>query len=126
METILIDTDIAIDFLRGSAKAKEFVIPLWENNTAFFSLLSVYELFADMKPGEKEATDNFIKACRIEPLTVEITQWAGDFYQTYRKKGITLTTINCLISSTAKLNNHKIATRNLKHYPDKSLLFKIN
>jgi hypothetical protein len=123
MQTVLIDTDIAIDFLRGLPAAKALIMPLWENNAAFLSLLSVYELYAGMHPKEKEATHDFIHACRIESLTLEITQQASAGYQYYRKKGITLTTVDCLIWATAKINYHKIATRNIRHYPDTDALF---
>ncbi|TAK78473.1 MAG: type II toxin-antitoxin system VapC family toxin [Gammaproteobacteria bacterium] len=122
MQTVMIDTDIAIDFLRGVAEAKDLIIPLWERGAAFLSLLTVYELYAGMQPKEQEVTDYFMRACRIESLTVEITKRASENYQHYRKQGITLTTIDCLIWATAKVNKHKIATRNLRHYPDKSIL----
>lgn len=124
MQTVMIDTDIAIDFLRGSTKARELIVPLWQSDTAYLSLLSVYELYAGMQPKEKEITENFIRACRIEPLTLNITQQASECYQSYRKQGITLTAIDCLIWATAKTNHHKLATRNIKHYPDKNILLK--
>jgi len=124
MKTVLIDTDIAIDFLRGLNQAKSLITPLWEQNAAFLSLLSVYELYAGMQEKEKTATDNFIRACQIEPLTFEISQKAGELYRFYRKEGLTLTAIDCLIFATAKTQQHLIATRNLRHYPDKKLLYK--
>lgn len=126
MQTVLIDTDIAIDFLRGVTAAKDLIIPLWEKNIAFLSLLSVYELYAGMLTKEQTITDHFIRACRIEPLTMEITQNAANSYQEYRKRGISLTSIDCLIWATAIMNKHKIATRNLKHYPDKNIIFREN
>lgn len=124
MQTVLIDTDIAIDFLRGISKAKELIVPLWQKDAVFLSLLSVYELYAGMQAKEQEATDNFIRACRVDSLTLEITRRASENYQNYRKHGITLTAIDCLIWATAKVNQHKIATRNFRHYPDKSILLK--
>ncbi len=44
--SILIDTDVAIDFLRGKEYAKKLLEGLWEKDTAHISILSVYELFA--------------------------------------------------------------------------------
>lgn len=123
MQSILIDTDIAIDFLRGSTKAKTLIVALWQHNTAYLSMLSLYELYAGMHSSETITTENFIAACHIEPLTQDITRLASQHYQDYRKKGVTLTTVDCLIWATAKMNHHKIATRNLRHYPDKNILF---
>lgn len=122
MQSILIDSDIAIDFLRGLSKARDLIVPLWKADKAFLSLLSVYELYAGMQPKEKEDTENFIRACRIESLTLEIAEKASESFRNYRKQGLTLTSIDCLIYATAKVNHHKIATRNLRHYPDKNIL----
>ena len=57
MQTVLIDTDIAIDFLRGIAKARDIILPLWERDIAFISFLTAYELYAGMQAKEKEATE---------------------------------------------------------------------
>lgn len=126
MQTVLIDTDYVIDFLRGKPAAKQAIIPLWKQNIAFLSILSVYELYAGMRTSEQEETDNFIQACHIEPLTIEITKKGGEDYRHWRARGITLTTVDCIIAATAKINKHKLATNNERHYPDPdgSLLFK--
>jgi len=123
MQTVLIDTDIAIDYLKGIQYAKDLIVTLWEENRAFLSILSVYELYAGMREHEKDDTDNFISACNKESLTLEIAEKAGESYRRYRKVGMTLTSIDCLIYATAVIGGHKIATRNTDHYPDKKILF---
>lgn len=122
MSKVLIDTDIAIDYLRGDHKAKKLIEPLWINNTAYISLLSVYELHAGMKDEEFEYTQNFISACQIQQLTLAIVREAGDYYRFHRSRGLTLTAIDCMIYLTAKHNDFKLLTRNFKHYPDKKIL----
>lgn len=124
MSTVLIDTDIAIDYLRGHPYAQALLISLWERKEVFLSILSTYELFAGMHAKEAVATQNFVEACRVEEISLAITQKAAEHYQFYRKKGITLTTVDCLIFATAKVKQHKVATRNLRHYPDHSILLK--
>lgn len=126
MPDVLIDTDIAIDYLRGSSYVKDLMLSLWDKNKAYISILTVYELYAGMQEKEKEDTDNFISACNIEFITLEIAQKAGELYKAYREKGLTLTAIDCLISATAIINKRKIATRNIEHYPDKELLVKFH
>lgn len=123
MQTVIVDTDVAIDYLRGLAYAKELMLRLWNKNAAYLSVLSVYELYAGMQEKEAEDTDNFIGACTVELVTVEIARTAGDVHKRYRKEGITLTSIDCLVTATAAVRGHKIATRNRSHYPDKRLLF---
>lgn len=125
MQTVIVDTDIVIDYLRGVQYASELMLALWDGNTAYLSILSVYELYAGMRENETEATENFVNACIIEPLSLEITRRAGEIYRLYRKEGITLTSIDCLVNATALVKGHKIATRNKDHYPDKKILLSL-
>ncbi len=123
MQTILVDTDVAIDFLRGEPYARDLLLPLWDQSLAYLSVLTIYELYAGMREKERESTENFIGACLIEPVSQEIAARGGEWRAFYRDKGITLTAVDCLISATALLQGHKIATRNVRHYPpDKKLL----
>lgn len=124
MQTVLIDTDIAVDYLRGNPDACKLILPLWDNNTAYLSILSVYELYAGMRDNERKDTENFINACNIDTVTLDVAQKGGELFRHYRAKGITLTSIDCMIAATAILRGHKIATKNTSHYPDKKLLLK--
>jgi len=123
MHPVLVDTDIAIDYLKGMEYARKLIEPLWDSNMAYLSVLSVYELRAGMR--EKEDTFNFIKACSLENVTLEIAIKGGELYRQYIEKGLTLTSIDCLIAATAIIRGHKIATRNIDHYPEKGLLLKL-
>jgi len=122
MQTIIIDTDVAIDFLRGNNYAKELLFELFGLNLAHLSILSVYELYAGMRDSERVKTQDFINACNVELVTMDIAIKAGELRRDYRAKGITLTSIDCLIAATAIIGKFKIATRNLNHYPDKTLI----
>ncbi len=124
MQAVMIDTDIAIDYLRGMSYAKDLILPLWKTNTAYLSILTVYELHAGMREDEKDDTENFIGACTVEPITIEIAKKGGEIYRHYRRQGITLTSNDCLINATAVVKGHKIATKNKAHYPDKKMLWK--
>ena len=122
MHAVLVDTDIAIDYLRGSREAADLVGPLWKSDRAYISILSVYELYAGMRPAEAEDTERFIDACHIDTVTLEIAKEAGEMYRQWRAKGVTLTSVDCLVAATATVNRRKIATRNKNHYPQKGLL----
>lgn len=125
MQTVIIDTDIAIDYLRGISYALDLILPLWENNTAHLSILSVYELYSGLRDNERKDTEHFMAACNIDTVTFEAAQKGGELYRHYREKGITLTSVDCLIAATAITRGHKIATKNTAHYPDKKLLLKL-
>ncbi len=125
MQTVLIDTDIAIDYLRGTGYARNFMFELWDANTAYLSILSVYELYSGMREDEVEDTEDFIDACIIEDVTIDITKKGGETYRLNRKRGTTIASIDCLVYSTAVIRGHKIATRNKNHYPDKKILLSL-
>jgi predicted nucleic acid-binding protein len=124
MQSVLIDTDIAIDYLRGSQDAARLLEQLWNDDLANLSILSVYELYTGMRASENYDTENFVNACNIEPVTMPAAKKAGEMYRHWRGKGITITSIDCLIAATALLKKHKIATRNKAHYPEKDILLK--
>ena len=126
MPGVLIDTDRAIDFLRGAAYTQPLLGGLWKDGQAMISVLTVYELTAGMRDAEKVATHNFIEACDVEEITGEIACKGGELYQKYRAKGVTLTSRDCLIAATALVKGDKVATRNVKQYPEKGLLFSIS
>lgn len=125
MPGVLIDTDVAIDFLRGVQYAQPLLIGLWTDGQAALSVLTVYELTAGMRDSEKATTHNFIQACVVEQVTADIALKGGDLYRRYRAKGITLTSLDCLIAATALVRGYKIATRNVKHYPEKGILLAV-
>ena len=122
MPPVLVDTDVAIDFLRGVDYAKPLLSELWKNDQVAISVLTIYELTAGMRENEKAATLNFVDACSVEPVTAEIAFKSGEIYRQYRTIGITLTSLDCLIASTALVKGFKVATRNTKHYPENGLL----
>lgn len=126
MPGVLIDTDIAIDFLRGAAYTQLLIGGLWSDGQAMISVLTVYELTAGMRDAEKVVTFNFIEACGVEPVTPEIAFKGGELYRKYRTKGVSLTSLDCLIAATAIVKGYKVATRNVKHYPQKGILFSIS
>ena len=115
MQTVLLDTDYVIDFLRGKSAV---IVPLLQENAAYLRILSVYELYAGMLPTEFSPTKDFIQGCHIEPVSLEIAQNAGIFRFKQRQKGITLSIVDCIIAETARSNQHLVATHNKKHYPE--------
>jgi predicted nucleic acid-binding protein len=125
MQTVLVDTDVAIDFLRGALYSRQLLKGLWEKNLAYLSMLSVYELVSGMREKERADTEIFIQAFNLELVDYGTATKGGALFRTYRKKGITLTSVDCLIMATALDKKHKIASRNISHYPEKELLIKI-
>lgn len=119
----IIDTDVCIDFLKGQNFAIELFSNLLLNDDKFLSILTYYELLKGAyTKKEQTVINNFVNSFQILNLNESIIITASEYYKKYRKKGITLSNIDCLIMATAKNYNLKIITRNVKHYPELELL----
>lgn len=115
MKTVLVDTDILIDFLRGKEKTREFLISLADDADIVCSAISVAELHAGMKEHERTRTQELIDSLTIVDVTREIAEKAGTYRRTIRSHALELD--DCLIAATAFVRHAALATGNTKHYP---------
>lgn len=113
--TILVDTDVMIDYLRGHPKAVSFLKR--QTGPMLLSSVVVAELYAGVK-GEAEQTtiDDLVSLFRIVPVCAEIAKAAGllrrDFAGSY---GVGLA--DAIIAATALAENAKLKTLNARHFP---------
>lgn len=119
MKTVLVDTDILIDFLRGEDSAKEFLLSIINDLSICCSVITVAELYAGMRDHEREKTINLIDSLTIMEVTREIAEKAGRYKNSH--KGHSLELDDCLIAATAFINNSVLATGNDKYYPMKDI-----
>jgi predicted nucleic acid-binding protein len=113
--SLLLDTDILVDFLRGYSKAVTFV-----HANSFRIILSsivVAELYAGVKgDAELTALENFVSLFRIIPVTSEIAKAGGLYKRDYGKShGVGLA--DAIIAATCEVENAELKTLNIKHYP---------
>jgi len=119
----IIDADICIDFLKGQKFAIELFENILKSGSYFISILTYYELLKGAYvEGQRDTVENFASLIDILAINEIIIKIGTIFYWQYRKKGITLSDIDCLIMATAKVRNLKIITHNVKHYPERYLL----
>lgn len=113
--SMLLDTDVLVDFFRGYSKAVAFVKA--NSSRIILSSVVVAELYAGVR-GEAELTiiDNFISLFRVIPLNVEIAKGGGLYKRAYSKShGIGLA--DAIVAATAEIENAELKTLNTKHYP---------
>ena len=119
----IIDTDVCIDFLNS----RDFAVKLFEDilrsDNCYISILTHFKLLkGTQNRKQEEIIQEFVSLIDVINLDELIIKTGAEFYRNYRKKGLTLSTVDCLIMATAKEKNLKIITRNVKHYPEKELL----
>ena len=116
--SILVDTDVLIDFLRGHEPAVSFV----ENNAdrIILSSIVVAELYAGVRGGEKDrertVLENFLSLFRVVPVSRDIAKLGGLYKRDYcRSHGVGIA--DAILAATATLADAEMKTLNVRHYP---------
>jgi predicted nucleic acid-binding protein len=114
-KTILVDTDVLIDFLRGHPKAALLIQS--QPDCIALSSVVVAELYAGVR-GDKELDilDAIVDVFRVIPTSKEIARLAGLYKREYFKShGIGLA--DAILAATAEFEHAALLTLNTKHYP---------
>ena len=113
--SILLDTDILVDFLRGHSKAMAFVKA--SSARVILSSIVVAELYAGVKGDAEQAVlEDFVSLFRIAPVDANIAKAGGLYKRDYGKShGVGLA--DAILAATAKAENAELKTLNTKHYP---------
>ena len=113
--SILLDTDILVDFLRGHSKAMAFVKA--SSARVILSSIVVAELYAGVKGDAEQAVlEDFVSLFRIAPVDANIAKAGGLYKRDYGKShGVGLA--DAILAATAKAENTELKTLNTKHYP---------
>ena len=112
-ESLLIDTDVLIDCLRGRTEAVAFVEQL--SPQPFVSAISVAELFAGVRDDERADLDAFIAAFRVVPVTDDLARAGGLHRRDAGPYGTGL--VDGIIAATAAALGVRLATLNARHFP---------
>ena len=115
MRGILLDTDVAIDYLRGVQAAVDFVNQ--HEKEISLSAVTVAELFAGVRDGDETVKlEEFIGLFPVIPIGLGVAKAAGlhrrDFGPSH---GTGLA--DGMLAATADLHALELRTLNTRHYP---------
>ncbi len=113
--SILLDTDVLVDFFRGYSKA--VVLVKANSSRIILSSIVIAELYAGVKgDAEKATVDSFISLFRVIPVGSEIARAGGLYKREYGKShGVGLA--DAILAATAEAEKAELKTLNIKHYP---------
>ncbi len=113
--SILLDTDVLVDFFRGHSKAVVFVNS--HSTRIILSSIVVAELYAGVKGDAEQASlEDFISLFRVVPVSAEVAKAGGLYKRDYGKShGVGLA--DAVLAATAVTENAVLKTLNTKHYP---------
>jgi len=114
-DSILLDTDVLVDFFRGYSKAVTFVNTY--SPRIILSSIVLAELYAGVKGTvEQTALENFVSLFRVVPVTAEIAKAGGLYKRDYGKShGVGLA--DAILAATSEIENAVLKTLNIKYYP---------
>lgn len=115
LPTLLIDTGVIIDYLRGRAEAVNYLETL--ANPTLISMITVAELYSGVRDGqERAALDAFVAVFTLVAVDENIAVQGGLYRRDYGKsQGVGLA--DALIAATAEANGATLVTLNQKHFP---------
>lgn len=115
--SILIDTDVIIDHLRGIPAARDLMSELASaGELPAISVITVAEIEAGVMGQEREQVDALLTGLHVLPLDTGIAVQGGRYRARYgRSHGVLLP--DALIAATAGVHNRLLYTLNEKHYP---------
>ena len=115
MNKIIFDTDVLIEYLRGSKQAKTFIDKI--KGSVYMSSITMAELYAGVREGEEyEKLEIFIGTFEVVNLNKNIAK-AGGLYRKKYKPSHATGLADALIAATAKEIDAQLVTFNIKHYP---------
>ena len=120
----LIDSDVLIWHLRGHQPTVQLLHSLAQKNDQEAqvlplgcSVISVFEVLAGMRPGEKAGTERFLNSLERYPVDEAIAKQAADYYQAFVKQGVTLHIADLIIAATAVGHQLILVSYNQNHFP---------
>ena len=114
MPSILVDSDIVIDYLRGFESAKSFFKESFQNRNLFLSVINIAEIYSGRdtkKPVKDHAIVSFLNNFQIAVVTPTIAKSAGILKRDYNAPFA-----DALVAATALEYDFQLATRNIKHF----------
>lgn len=115
MKTVF-DTSILIEHLRGDGRATSLLQSV-SNDERLASVLTRVELEGGMKSGERAQVASLLSALRLLPVTDAVARRAGELLRRYRRSHSGIDLVDYVVAATAELNDARIVTLNVRHFP---------
>lgn len=115
--SVLIDTSVLIDVLRGHAAATKVLRDARLAGPLHASELTRLEILAGMRPAEAGATRALLEIIDWRPLDGQIAEMAGELGRQWLPGNRGIDAADLAIAATAVVLEVPLLTRNVKHFP---------
>jgi predicted nucleic acid-binding protein len=116
--TILVDTSVLIDHLRGNHAARDALAEaVARGDRLAASVVVKVEILAGMRPEGERPTRRLLDAVDWYAVTDLIAEQAGEFANRFLRSHPGVDPVDYIIAATATLHEASLWTQNLKHFP---------
>jgi predicted nucleic acid-binding protein len=117
--TLVIDTSILIDHLRGDQRARDLLGRAMGSRTerVTASVLTKVEVLAGMRSNERVATQRLLSLLEWIPVDDAMAQRAGELANRYLRSHPGVDPVDFVIAATVERLGAELLTRNRKHFP---------
>lgn len=115
--SVLVDTSILIDYLRGHQKAAELLTKERSAGALRASEITRLEVLAGMRSTEQEQTRLLLSTLIWYPVDAEVAEEAGALGRRWLPNHHTIDGADLAIAATAVLTGSKLLTLNVRHFP---------
>jgi predicted nucleic acid-binding protein len=117
MASVLLDTTVLIDALRGRPAAQRLRGLRDRGDEPCVCAINVEEIVRGLRPREEEKARRLITGLREVPLGHAEGWRAGEWRREYAAGGVTLTQADCLVAAAALSAGGRLATGNPRDFP---------
>lgn len=115
--TVLVDTSIIIDVLRGNVDAAALLQEARRAGSLHASELTRLEVLAGMRPAEEDATRALLAVFTWHPFDETLAELAGELGREWLPSHRGIDTADLAIAATAIALEVALLTCNAKHFP---------
>jgi hypothetical protein len=116
--SILLDTSILINHLRGDERARDALVRAAQAQEQLCaSVLTKVEVLAGMRPPEEEATRRLLNSLVLIEVDDAVAEQAGQLANRYLRSHPGMDPVDYVIAAAAQRLGARLWTRNLKHFP---------
>ena len=118
MTRYTLDTTVLIDYLAGRPATVELVQSLDnEGHDLGVCCINVTELYSGVPERKRLVAAEFVDSLDYYDVIPDIAKLAGTYRFDFARKGITLSTSDCIIAAVAVANEATLITANVRDYP---------
>ena len=115
--SVLVDTSILIDYLRGHRGAADLIEGERTAGALHASEITRLEVLAGMRSAEEVLTRSLLSTLRWHAVDTEVAEKAGELGRTWLPSHRGIDGADLAIAATAVLLDARLLTLNIRHFP---------